>query len=250
MNYYQFHIGDFVTATVHLSPMEELAYRRLLDMYYSSEAPIPLATEWVCRRLRMDTEVVDLVLREFFIRTENGWSNSRCEAEINAYRRKADIAKANGKLGGRPKITQPVNLANPPETGSKANQEPVTSNQEPITSKEKISTLRVEPETVVSSNRSPPVPFQEIVNLYHTVLPELPRVAKLTKQRMGLIRQRWAEDIETLDKWRDYFTFVRDSDFLMGKAEPSAGRPPFRADLEWLCRPANITKVIEMKFHR
>lgn len=31
MNYYPFHIGDYLTETAHLSWLEDCAYRRLLD---------------------------------------------------------------------------------------------------------------------------------------------------------------------------------------------------------------------------
>ena len=131
VNYYNFHIGDYIKQTVHLTPMEDICYRRLLDMYYETEQPIPTETDRVSRRLRLDTELVDSVLKEFFEYTENGWVNARCDAEISAYHVKADAARSNGKLGGRPNKTQSVILANPAETGSKANQEPITNNQEP-----------------------------------------------------------------------------------------------------------------------
>ena len=92
-------------------------------------------------------------------------------------------------------------------------------------------------------------PYESIVALYHETLPELPKVVKLTKQRHGYIRQRWQEDLPDLQAWTDYFNIVRKSKFLMGKTSGSKGRPPFRADLTWLCRPENIVKVIEGKYH-
>lgn len=94
------------------------------------------------------------------------------------------------------------------------------------------------------------VPFAEIVALYHESLPMLPKIEKLTKQRQGYIRQRWAEDLPTLDHWRNYFDFVRQSPFLTGRTEGRDGRPPFRATLEWLCRPSNYAKVAEEAYHR
>jgi uncharacterized protein YdaU (DUF1376 family) len=129
MNFYQFHIGDYIKQTVHLTPMEDICYRRLLDMYYETEQPIPTETDRVSRRLRLDTELVDSVLKEFFTLTERGWENARCEGEINAYHVKADTARSNGKLGGRPKKTKSVSDRNPAESGSKANHEPLTINQ-------------------------------------------------------------------------------------------------------------------------
>ena len=41
MNYYAFHIGDYASATRHLSWIEDAAYRRLIDCYYVREVPFP-----------------------------------------------------------------------------------------------------------------------------------------------------------------------------------------------------------------
>ena len=140
MNYYSFHIADFALHTSHLTLEEEAIYRRLLDYYYDTESPIPKKTQPVIRRLRLGSyeETVGLILEEFFVLEADGWHNLRADIEINAYHEKAEKARENGRKGGRPKKnrgqkTQPVILANPEETGSKANQEPRTNNQEPRT---------------------------------------------------------------------------------------------------------------------
>lgn len=129
MHYYTFHPADYLLDTSHLEPMEDLAYRRLLDYYYTNESPIPNETQLVSRRLRLGYDLVMKVLQEFFTETENGWIQARCDLEIAAYHHKQQVAKTNGKSGGRPKKTQLVIFANPEETKSKANQEPITSNQ-------------------------------------------------------------------------------------------------------------------------
>jgi len=139
MNYYQHHIGDYRRDTAHLSLLEHGAYRQLLDMYYLSETNIPEETEVVYRRLcaRTDEEkkAIDTVLAEFFKR-ENGWSHKRCDHEISEYQSKADRARSNGKLGGRPtktKVviseTKEVFYSNP----EKANHKPLTKNHKPLT---------------------------------------------------------------------------------------------------------------------
>lgn len=138
MYYYQFNIGDYVKQTVHLTPMEDICYRRLIDMYYETEQPIPKETDRVSRRLRLDTELVDSVLSEFFTLAENGWVNDRCEAEISAYHVKANTARSNGKLGGRPKKTQSVSNRNPtgtqhePKRKLTKNHKPITNNHKPV----------------------------------------------------------------------------------------------------------------------
>ncbi len=90
MNYYPFHIGDYASATRHLSWDEDCAYRRLLDTYYTTEKPLPLEMRAVCRLAMAHTEAqreaVQVVLDEFFEQTPDGWVNSRADAEIDSMR--------------------------------------------------------------------------------------------------------------------------------------------------------------------
>ena len=106
MIWYKFHLGDYITHTLHLSDAEDLAYRRLLDLYYMSEAPIPLDTVAVSRKIRLDLDITESVLGEFFERTENGYQNHRCDAEIAKYQHQVATNRTLGKRGGRPKKTE------------------------------------------------------------------------------------------------------------------------------------------------
>lgn len=92
LNYYPFHIGDYLSATRHLSWEEDAAYRRLLDTYYTTEKPLPADLRAVCRLVLATTEgqreAVRVVLEEFFRQTDEGWINTRADAEIEAMRDK------------------------------------------------------------------------------------------------------------------------------------------------------------------
>ncbi len=94
MNYYPFHIGDYVSATRHLSWTEDAAYRRLLDIYYTSEKPLPVELRSVCRLVLATTdeqrEAVQVVLEEFFELTDAGWVNRRADTEILAMQEKQE----------------------------------------------------------------------------------------------------------------------------------------------------------------
>lgn len=113
MIWYKFHLGDYITHTTHLSDAEDLAYRRLLDLYYMSEKPIPLNTESVSRKIRIDLDITELVLGEFFDKTENGYFNYRCDAEISKYQAQVANNQRLGKLGGRPKKTESITESEP-----------------------------------------------------------------------------------------------------------------------------------------
>jgi uncharacterized protein YdaU (DUF1376 family) len=106
MLWFKFHIGDYITHTTHLADAEDLAYRRLLDLYYMSEKPIPLDTESVSRKIRLDLDITESVLKEFFQHTENGYVNSRCDMEIAKYQHQVENNRTLGKRGGRPRKTE------------------------------------------------------------------------------------------------------------------------------------------------
>ena len=99
MNYYPFHIGDYVAHTAHLEPMEDLAYRRLLDQYYIRECPLPSDVQATAKLIRMRSmaDDVESVLREFFTLTDEGWVHSRCEVEIEKFQDKRAKARASAQ---------------------------------------------------------------------------------------------------------------------------------------------------------
>jgi uncharacterized protein YdaU (DUF1376 family) len=111
--WYKFHLGDYITHTTHLSDAEDLAYRRLLDLYYMSEAPIPLDTAFVARKIRLDLDITESVLSEFFEATEEGYQNTRCDAEIAKYQHQVATNRSLGKRGGRPKKIESVTESKP-----------------------------------------------------------------------------------------------------------------------------------------
>ena len=92
MHFYLFHIGDYRSATAHLSNEEDLAYRRLLDMYYDQDGPIIDDLAWVARRIRMSMDVTEQMLTEMFIQEDDGWHNDRCDRDIESWTRRYFIS--------------------------------------------------------------------------------------------------------------------------------------------------------------
>jgi len=102
----------------------------------------------------------------------------------------------------------------------------------------------------VRREASPDCPHQEIIALYHEVLPMCPEVRSWTPARAQQLRTRWKEDAarQDLGYWRRFFEYVRDHcGFLVGKVH-SEGKRPFLADLEWMTKQANFTKILEAKY--
>lgn len=131
MHYYQFNIGDYLKHTAHLTPMEDLAYRRLLDIYYDTESPIPNNIPRVSRLLRIEEEIVKTILDEFFVLTENGYKNHRADLEIASYHGFLEKQKLNGIKGGRPKKTHGIPKPNPSLTQNNPKQETLNTNHKP-----------------------------------------------------------------------------------------------------------------------
>lgn len=115
MHFYGFNIARYQKKAGHLSPLEDAAYRRMLDVYYDTERPLQGDVAAIARRIRMRDHVgdVEAVLREFFDETAKGWRNQTCEEELAAYRRACRRNRENGKLGGRPKGSRSHPNGNP-----------------------------------------------------------------------------------------------------------------------------------------
>lgn len=126
MHFYTFHIGDYSSHTSHLSPIEDVIYRRLLDKYYLSETPIPLEIGAVSRLIGMreyESEV-EIIIKEFFTQTESGWINKRASIELAKYH----AMQAGGKKGNEirwGKDRSPIAPRSPPDSPPNPNHIPV-----------------------------------------------------------------------------------------------------------------------------
>lgn len=102
---------------------------------------------------------------------------------------------------------------------------------------------------VSRADNTPPCPHQEIIALYHQILPTSPAIRDWTPARQDHLRTRWKEDKErqNLEWWKRFFEYIATSSFLTGKAT-SAGRKPFCPGLEWICKAENFAKIREGRY--
>jgi len=247
MHYFQFHIGDYRAATAHLSNDEDLAYRRLLDMYYDTENQIPLDTQWVAKRLRMDCDVVKAVLQDMFKLTETGWHHGRCETVIEQYHAMAEKNRANGRLGGRKK--NPVATDSQPIAKATINNELITNNH----IKESKDSL---------SAGLPTCPHQDILNLYKKHLPQLAQPRVWDGVRQTNLRQRWlqaakpsefspkgyANQADGLAWWDSFFGYIA-NDTKLAHGFQTKDRT-WRPDLVWIVNATNFAKIIDGKYQK
>jgi hypothetical protein len=72
-----------------------LAYRRLIDLYYLNEVPFEPDLAAIARKIKSSSDVVDVILNEFFAFEDGKWHNKRADIEIAKYQ----YVKESGKKG-------------------------------------------------------------------------------------------------------------------------------------------------------
>ena len=101
MRYYKFHISDYYSHTAHLEPLEDIAYRRMLEFCYLHECNLPGDPEMIARKIRMRGNIpeIELVLEEFFDYDEESksYTNKRVSKELGNISEKSEKAKASAK---------------------------------------------------------------------------------------------------------------------------------------------------------
>jgi uncharacterized protein YdaU (DUF1376 family) len=269
VNYYKRHIGDYAAATRHLSLLEHGVYCMLLDVYYTTERPLPADSRAVYRLVgaRSDEErsTVDTILAEFFTTEPDGHHQPRCDEEIALKQEKSVKNAEIGKKGGRPKeITDSVIPENPQASATlldenetvSTNSPPRNPSHKPIASNHDSGT----PDGVPVGGKSaaiPDCPHLLLIDLYGKHLAQLPqpkpelwngknaesmrarwRWVLTAKTRGG---KRYAQTGEQALDWFDrFFGYVAKSDFLSGRSGKWTG-----CDLGWLMKADNFAKVVQ-----
>lgn len=253
MHYYKRNIGDYAKKAGRLTMLQHGAYTLLLDACYDREQ-FPTreeAIDWLWASSTAEIEAVDFVLSKFFTLEDGRYLQNRIREELAGYHEKSEnnrrIAQER-EANRRNKSTKRVQDVNevPP------NQEPLTTNQEPLHKEEANASL--------SKARLPTCPKEEIISVYHEVLPELPGVRVMDKKREKAITEFWkwvltskkpdgtrrAEDAESAISWiRAYFERARSNDFLMGRGLRTEEHKNWRCSIEYLLSTRGLKKVIE-----
>ena len=246
MHYYQFNIGDYQSHTNHLDPLEDLAYRRMLDWCYLHEKPLPLDPNEIARiiRLRDHAAIVRDVLNEFFTLYEEGWVCDRVLEEIQHYKAKIEQASRAGKASAERRSN----------AGSTDVQ--LTNNHKPITNnhiKESKDSL---------SAGLPTCPHQDILNLYKKHLPQLAQPRVWDGIRQTNLRQRWLQaakpsifspkgyssQTEGLAWWDSFFAYIA-NDTKLAQGFETKDRT-WRPDLVWIVNATNFAKIIDGKYQK
>ena len=251
MHYYQHHIGDFIKATARLTDGQSMAYLRLLWMYYDTEKPLKPDTKVLAFQIGATIEETELLLNSFFWLAENGWHHTRCDQEISDYRafleKKSNAGRASAERRKNNSSTGDEQALNNRSTDVQltTNHKPLTINQEPINTEPTV--LVVSP-----SEKTPSAPISEIVDLYNSRLPMLPRVTVVSDSRKRLVAARWRDVVsaDKLDRERGleffewFFVHVGKSKFLTGRSKD------WKANFEFLFTASKFPRIVEGAYHQ
>jgi uncharacterized protein YdaU (DUF1376 family) len=143
LHYYQFNIGDYASHTRHLSPIEDLAYRRLLDLYYLHERPLNPCSTTVARLIGLSShpKEVEAILIEFFQLSDDGYVNPRADKEIAHYHAKSQQASRAGKASAERRFN-----ARSTDVQPNKKQEPITIKQETKENTKRLKALSRPPD--------------------------------------------------------------------------------------------------------
>ena len=133
-------------------------------------------------------------------------------------------------------------------------------NLTPSSSSSSSSSNTKEPKGSSSPAKLPTCKTQEVIDLYHRILPEMPTVRLHTKARVKAIRKVWdwvlaskkpdgsrrAETPEQALVWfESYFDRTRSNDFLMGVTPRTGEHANWQCDLDFLLTDRGMKHVIE-----
>jgi len=103
--------------------------------------------------------------------------------------------------------------------------------------------IKIEGTIVPSSSRATPCPVDDVVGLYHKILPTMPQIRVKGEKLKARLTARWREHPD-LSWWESYFSFVAESPFLCGK------KTDWCASLFWITAPTNQEKILNNEYHR
>jgi len=160
MHKYLRHLGDYAKDTKHLSMLEHGAYNQMLDWCYAAEKPLPSDEKALFRLCsafdKAEQQAVRSIRDEFFVLTQDGYTQKRVMEEIADYRDKAAKATAAAE-----KRWQSERNADAMRTHSDGNANgmhrarvPITDNRKPVTND--VSAVADEPQLSLVADAVPP----------------------------------------------------------------------------------------------
>ncbi|MHB1023363.1 MAG: YdaU family protein [Acidobacteriaceae bacterium] len=236
--YIQLYVADYLADTAHLTAAQHGAYLLLIFNYWQRGHALNNSNERLANVARMTNDewtASKHVLAEFFSIDGDEWFHSRIESDLEAVRLKSAKASNAGKASVEKRLNK--RSADVEQTLNHTDTDTDTDTEKRKYSENPSRILR------------PPCPHQEIIALYHEILPTNPRIRDWTPTRAKHLKARWDEnpDRQNLEYWKGLFEYISRIPFLTGKVS-NGSRKPFMLSIDWLVKPENFAKVREGRY--
>ena len=178
---------------------------------------------------------------------------------IDSSKKRYETSVENGKRGGRPKQeTQDEPNQNLQETQRKPKDNLQETQDEPNQNLNEDVDVDDNEDVDVDDNEDVDVddnedarnetssaccPYQEILNLYHSICKSFPKVRNLSKTRRQALKARYCEYKQDINIFKELFEKAENSNFLKGQNKRN-----WSANFEWLINSNNMAKVLENNY--
>jgi uncharacterized protein YdaU (DUF1376 family) len=254
-------VRDYLAATGHLSPAERGVYTDLLFASWEM-GPLPKDPVRLARLGRCDAGEFGQIwpaIREKFSETADGLVNARLEEHRAESRRRSQTARQKAEkrwhadspgLFDNTAADAPAHAAASAAAAAAAYARSMLPSPSPSPSPDPSPHTDTCPQerTATAKPAYHGKEFHDqIIAAYHEVLPDLPQVkiwgADRAKSLNARIRERCSQGkpADGAEYWRGLFGKVALNDHWCGRKADST----WSANLEWLLKPANFTKVVE-----
>lgn len=95
--------------------------------------------------------------------------------------------------------------------------------------------------------KAKPVPYKKIKDEYNKILFDRPKIEIMSDTRKTKLKSIWnmEDNFQNLEFWSGLFTYIRDSDFLMGKTQNYPG-----CNFDFILQQSSFIKIYEGFYHQ
>lgn len=247
--YMQLYVADYLADTAHLTAAQHGGYLLLIFNYWQRGKALNNSNGRLANVARMSNEEWEQnkhAIAEFFDVQGDEWIHHRIEADLAAISAKSTKAQAAGRASAEKRFNKRSTTVE--QTLNHTDTDTDTEElQLPLSSGDDVQRC----------------PGNELVDLYHELMPNNPRVKVANPARKGAIKARWREAAALtcepfgyttrsggLAAWRQFFEICAESKFLTGQAQAQPGKPPFVANIDFIFSPSGFAKILENTYHR
>lgn len=255
MDWFPWYFTLYEQDTMHLDPYQDGCYRRLIDHYMKTRAPLKDNDFALARIVGVSYpdwhEKAAEVVRKFF-RVKDGFLiHKRCERELahqdGLTKKLSESGKKGAEIRNRNKLKNKDNLSPPnsppnsppkayPQGGDQA-QDRTGHVQDKIDSTIGLDSLPASPRGATVSA----VEVQMAVSIYNETAKRagLPPAMKISDARSAKLKAR-LKDAGGLEGWRAAMEIIEKSSFLTG-----GGEKGWKADLDFILQEKSFTRLME-----